>query len=103
MRYQLRFTDGQAPVTVTSNLFDQRNFEVTLRKNKAWGSLQDNLLRMNAFRAWSAARRQGLIDLTWEQFYEDPNSPVSSVIEVPADDDDEDEVEGLGKDTPMAQ
>lgn len=98
MQYRIAFTDGREPITVTSNLFDQRNFELSLRKNKSWGSLGDNLLRMGAFRAWSAARRQGLLDLTWEQFYEHESSPVSSVMEAPAD-EDEDEVEGLGKGT----
>lgn len=85
---QLRITFADdTTIEVTPNLFDTLNFETTLRKNPSWGTLQQNALRMQPFRAWSAARRLKLTELTWDQFTA-ADSPVVDVVTV---DDDEDE------------
>ncbi|HXG71268.1 MAG TPA: hypothetical protein VNJ04_11750 [Gemmatimonadaceae bacterium] len=99
---RITFTDGRTPVDVVPNLFDQVAFERALRNNKQWGKLQDNILRMQVFRGWSAANRTGVLDMSWEDFNDDPNTPVQSVTVVHDDDEDDDdelEVEGLGKGT----
>lgn len=102
---RIQFTNGEH-IDVVPNLFDQRNFERTLRNNKSWGPLQDNALKLQAFKGWSAASRLGLIDLSWEEFYEDPHTPVHAVTVHDPEDDDLDadgeslEVEGVGKDIP---
>lgn len=93
-------TDG-TELAVTPNLADTLNFEATLRKNPRWGSLQENALKMQPFRAWSAARREGLLSESWEDF-------ANAVIEVRFEDDEDAEeselaVDGLGKDTPTNQ
>lgn len=100
---RIQFEDD-SHLDVRPNLFDQRNFERALRNNKAWGDLRDNALRLSAFRAWSAASRLGLITMSWDDFYEDPHTPVMSVTVAPDDetDDDDLEVDGVGKDTPAA-
>ena len=87
--------------TVTPNLGDTLNFETTLRKNPRWGSLQENVLKMQPFRAWSAARRAGLYDGTWEDFSAGENAVLDVSFE---DTDHEDElaVDGVGLDTPTA-
>lgn len=102
---RILLADGEH-IDVQTNLFDQAAFERALRNNRSWGSLADNAMRMQAFRAWHAAKRQGLLDLAWEQFYESPDTPVIAVVPAPEDeDDDEDglEVEGLGEDMLTAQ
>lgn len=86
---------------VTPNLGDTLNFENTLRKNPRWGSLQENVLKMQPFRAWSAAKRSGDYEGTWEDF----SAGEYAVLDVSfedADDDDELTVDGVGKDTPTA-
>lgn len=87
--------DG-SEVTVTPNLGDTLNFERTLKNNPRWGSLQENALKMQPFRAWSAARRENPATASWEEW-------VETVADVRlADDvagDDADEVAGLGKGT----
>lgn len=93
---QLRITFADdTTIDVTPNLFDTLNFETTLRKNPSWGKLEQNALRMTPFRAWSAARRQNLTDLTWDQFTA-PDSPVQDVSSVDDDEDDEDDDPFLG-------
>lgn len=81
--------------TVTPNLGDTLNFERTLKNNPRWGSLQENVLRMQPFRAWSAGKREGTITETWEEFADN----VADVTAAGANEDDEDVVAGLGKDT----
>lgn len=88
-------------VTVTPNLGDTLNLETTLRKNPRWGTLQENMLKMQPFRAWSAARRTGVTEQTWEEFSSGPEA-VLDVITAAQDDDDELAVEGVGLDTPTA-
>jgi hypothetical protein len=101
-------TDDGRDVDVVPNIGDTLRFETALRKNKAWGALADNGIRLQTYRAWSAAERQGLIDLDWPTF-SGPSSPVVSVLvvqdEPEQDDADEDgeEVDGVGKDTPEAR
>ena len=88
--------------TVTPNLADTLNFETTLRKNPQWGTLAQNQLKAGPFRAWSAARREGLITETWEDFISS-TAEVALVAAPAADDDDDNEVAGLGLDTPTIQ
>lgn len=83
-------------VTVTPNLADTLNFETTLRKNPSWGTLEQNKLKAGPFRAWSAGRREGTVTETWEDFIS--NTAEVAVAEDVADDDNE--VAGLGLDTP---
>lgn len=89
-------------ITVTPNLWDTFAFEKMLKANPRLGSLQDNTLKLQAFRAWHAAsQRLGLISQTWEEF---TNSAEAALQVVPADEPDEDELEvsGLGLGTPTA-
>lgn len=87
--------------TVQPTLEDRLKFETTLKRNKGWGQLKDNALKLEPFLAWSAASRAGLIDLTWEQFTSGPTAALD--VEAESDDDDDEaelEVEGLGKGIP---
>lgn len=88
--------------TVTPNLGDTINFENTLRKNPRWGSLQENVLKMQPFRAWSAARRTGQFEGTWEEFSAGADAVLEVRFEDDTADDDELAVEGVGLDTPTA-
>lgn len=90
--------DG-SELTVTPNLGDTLNFETTLRKNPRWGTLQENMLKMQPFRAWSAAKRTGATEQTWEEFSAGPEA-VLDVTWADSDDDDELAVDGVGLDTP---
>ncbi|MBZ4486282.1 hypothetical protein [Microbacterium sp. cx-55] len=91
-------------VVVQPTLEDRLKFETTLRKNKGWGKLADNALKLEPFLAWSAATRAGEIELTWDEFTTGATAALD--VEAVTDDnesDDEDlEVEGLGKDTQTA-
>lgn len=98
--------------TVTPNLADTIAFEAFLRKDPRRGSLQQNMLTLQPFRAFSAARREGVITESWEDF-------LAGTLEVTADtgaadtgaadtEPEADEVDlggvtGLGKDTPILQ
>lgn len=89
-------------LTVTPNLFDTFAFEKYLKSNPRLGSLQENTLKLQAFRAWHAAKqRLGLIEQSWEEF---TTGPEAALQVTQADDDDEAGdaellVAGLGKDT----
>ena len=89
-------------LTVKPNLFDTAAFERYLRNNPKLGTVQQNTLTLQAFRAWHAAKRQGLTTMTWEEFSTGDNA---ALMVVPADehdddgDDDELQVAGLGLDT----
>lgn len=89
-------------VTVTPNLADTLNFETTLRKNPQWGTLEQNKLKAGPFRAWSAGRREGSVTETWEDFIAN-TAEVAVAAEPAADEDDDNEVAGLGLDTPTIQ
>lgn len=91
--------DG-SEITVTPNLADSLNFETTLRKNPQWGTLQQNQLKAGPFRAWSAGRREGTVTETWEEFV---NGVAEVAVAPEALEDDENEVAGLGLDTPTIQ
>lgn len=98
--YQITDHNGETSIVQTT-LEDRLKFETVLRKNKSWGDLRDNALKLPAFLAWSAASRTGATDLTWEQFTTGPTAAQNVEAYDPDDDGDADEVEGLGKDTPM--
>jgi hypothetical protein len=86
-------------VVVQPTLEDRLKFETTLRKNKGWGQLSDNALKLEPFMAWSAAVRAGEISLSWDEFTTGDTAAID--VEAVTDDGDDDlEVEGLGKDTP---
>ncbi|MGO2659586.1 hypothetical protein [Mycetocola reblochoni] len=99
-QYTITLPDGST-VTVQSTLEDRLAFETALRKNKHWGKLADNALRLQPFLAWNAARREGLLSLSWEEFTTGKTAALS-VDAVEDDEDDELEVDGLGKDTTTA-
>lgn len=91
--------DGKTD-TVQPTLEDRLNFESTLRKNKGWGDLKDNALKLEPFLAWSAAKRTGKTDLTWEEFTKGDKAAIDVEVAKSDDDADEDEaleVDGLGK------
>lgn len=93
------------PYEVQTTLEDRLAFETALRKNKGWGKLEDNSLKLHPFLGWHAAKRQGKTDLSWEQFTTGDTAAISvDPVEPDEDDDDDDdlEVEGLGKDTQTA-
>lgn len=100
---RITLADGRT-IDVQPTLEDRLNFETTLRRNRGWGALKDNALKLEPFLAWSAARRLGHIDLTWEQFTTGPTAALD--VEPPDDDEpaDEDaddlEVDGLGEGSP---
>lgn len=84
---------------VQTNLEDRLNFETALRKNKSWGKLQDNSMKLMPYLAWSALRRTGKTDLDWQQF---TTGDTAALSVDPVEDGDEDadlEVDGVGKDT----
>lgn len=88
---------------VIPNLADTLAFESALRKNRQWGELKDNALKMNPYRAWCAARRAsipGIADLTWEQFLDATQSVLvkEAEDEEPEDEEGPLEVPGVGED-----
>lgn len=97
-RLTITFADGKTH-TVQPTLEDRLKFETTLRRNKGWGELKDNALKLEPFLAWSAASREGVTDLTWEQFTSGSTAALDVEAESDDDDDDELEVDGLGKGT----
>lgn len=101
---RITFADNTVEV-VQPTLEDRLKFESTLRKNRGWGPLKDNALKLEPFLAWSAARRAGVTELSWEEFTSGPTAALD--VEAVSDDDedadddaaDDLEVEGLGKDS----
>ena len=106
-KHELEITlADETTITVRPNLFDTRAFETYLRRNPRLGGVSENALTMQAFRGWHAAKRQGLLAVTWEEFSEGENAAVMVMPakDAPADDaDDELQVAGLGKGTPRDQ
>lgn len=94
---RITFAD-QSTVDVQTTLEDRLAFETTLRKNRSWGKLEDNTMKLLPFLAWNAARRNGKTELDWEQFTTGETAAIS-VDPVEDEEDDELEVDGLGKDT----
>lgn len=87
-------------VTVQTTLEDRLAFETAMRKNRSWGKLEDNTMKMLPFLAWNALKRTGKTELTWQEFTTDKTAALSVEPEEQDDDEEADlEVEGLGKDT----
>ena len=100
---QLRITlADKSTIDVQPTLEDRLTFETTLRKNKGWGELKDNILKLEPFLAWSAAKRAGKIDLTWEEFTSGETAALHIEDLTTNESDDELEVEGVGKDSNRA-
>lgn len=97
---RITFHDGST-VDVQPTLEDRLKFESTLRRNKGWGKLEDNALKLTPFLAWSAATRTGATELSWDEFTSGPSAAID-VEPVPdaEDPDPELEVDGLGEGTP---
>lgn len=94
----------ETTIRVIPNLFDTRAFESYLRKNPRQGKLQENAITMTAFRGWHAAKRKGLLSMTWEEFSEGEDAVLGVTLANNDDDDDDDlQVAGLGLDTPPGQ
>jgi hypothetical protein len=65
---------------VKTNLKDQLRYEEIARKNK-WGPLGDNLVRFEAYTAWSALERSGDINgMKWDEFQAAVEQIDSAVI-----------------------
>lgn len=91
----------ETEVDVTPTLEDTLAFETTLRKNKQWGNLSDSALKMQPFKAWNALRRQGLTELSWDEFTTGTTAALNVVVVQDDEfDTDEEEVKGLGKGSP---
>lgn len=84
----ITFADGHTE-KVQPTLEDRLKFETTLRRNKGWGDLKDNALKLTPFLAWSAAHRLGKTDLTWEQF----TSGETAALDVEQEGDEDDPAE----------
>ncbi|MGO2655970.1 MAG: hypothetical protein ACTH93_09115 [Pseudoclavibacter sp.] len=98
-RFTITHHDGSKS-TVQTTLEDRLAFETALRKNRGWGKLEDNALKLVPYTAWNAARRSGDTLLSWQEFTTGPTGAIDvSPVEDDAE-DDELEVDGLGKDTP---
>ena len=100
---RITLADGQT-VDVIPTLQDTLAFETTLRKNRNWGGLADNGLKLVSFRAWNAAKRSDKTTLSWDEFTSGDTAAISVESIDPADEDtDPDaedlEVEGVGLDT----
>lgn len=95
----------ETKIEVTPNIGDTLAFESTLRKNKAWGSYTDNAMRMQYFRAWNAAKREGKTTQTWDEFSSGDQAAldVSFKKDDAADDADALAVDSLGEATPEGQ
>lgn len=62
----VEFTDGRE-IDIDTTTRDYVNYENTARKHK-WGPMGDNPAIWEAFAAWSALKRTGQFDGTWEAF-----------------------------------
>jgi hypothetical protein len=100
-KLRVTFQDG-SDQEVTPTLEDTLAFESTLRKNRSWGQLQDNAVKLNPFRAWNALRRAGTTELSWEEFTTGATAAVSVDV-VRADDPADDESTPVGKGGPKAR
>ncbi|SDH16187.1 hypothetical protein SAMN04515691_2984 [Leifsonia sp. 98AMF] len=76
---------GGKTIDVQPTLEDRLNFETTLRRNRGWGDLKDNALKLEPFLAWSAAKRTGELDLSWDEF----TSGETAALDVEAVKDDD--------------
>lgn len=91
---------GGEEVTVQTTLEDRLAFETAMRKNRSWGKLEDNTMKMLPYLAWNALTRTGKTALSWLEFTGGDTAALSvEPEELEADEDDELEVDALGKDT----
>ncbi|GGF30202.1 hypothetical protein GCM10010922_01430 [Microbacterium sorbitolivorans] len=98
--YKIGLSDGTECI-VRPTLLDKVGAETYFRANKRFGSIADNPFRFNAVLAWSAGKRAGHFDVSFDQFLEGTNADEVHAIDVdPYEADDAPEVEGLGEDTP---
>ena len=104
-KLRITFHDGRE-VTVQPTLEDRLKFETTLRKNRGWGDLKDNALKLEPFLAWSAASRAGETKLTWDEFTSGDTAALHvetatdpEPTEPEADEAGPLEVDGVGKGT----
>lgn len=84
-KLRISLPDGKT-LDVQPTLEDRLKFETTLRKNRGWGDLKDNALKLEPFLAWSAASRAGETSLSWEEFTSGPTAALD--VEAIKDDDD---------------
>lgn len=102
----ITFADGTIE-KVQPTLEDRLKFETTLRRNKNWGDLKDNSLKLHPFLAWSAAHRTGKTTLTWDQFTTGETAALDVVPEADPEDAAEEEAlevdEVVGKGTRKAR
>lgn len=102
-RFKLTLVDGSTHV-VTRTIRAQVACETYFRANKRYGSFSESPFRALAFTAWSAAKSAGIVDVDFDQFLEATDPTLVSLLDVEGfDDDDDEEVEGLGEDTPADQ
>lgn len=101
-RLTVTLADGEE-LTVLPTLEDRLAFETALRKNKGWGKLEDNAMKLLPFLAWNALTREGRTALAWEEFTTGKTAAIAVEPAAEPDEDDEElEVPGVGKDTPTA-
>lgn len=91
----LLLSDGRT-IRVQLTIRDSLAYESAAR-GRSWGPIQENAMRMQAIRAWSAARRMHpdvIGTIGWQQFVEgtDPNQ-LHLIDGQPASDDDAEDVE----------
>lgn len=100
-KLRITFNDGKT-ADVQPTLEDRLKFETTLKRNRGWGDLKDNSLKLEPFLAWSAARRENVTALSWEEFTTGSTAALDVEAvkdEEPTPADAELEVDGLGKGT----
>ncbi len=88
---------------VTPNIGDTLAFESTLRKNRNWGTIGDNAMRMTFFRAWKAAEREGKTNLSWDEWSSGPTAVLDVKFKNEDEAEDADAADHLGEDTPEGQ
>ncbi|MGO3832663.1 MAG: hypothetical protein ACTJGT_01745 [Microbacteriaceae bacterium] len=96
--YDVTLADNST-VQVQTTLEDRLAFESALRKNKSWGKLEDNTMKMFPFMAWNAMRRTGKTELSWAEFTTGESAAINVEPHEPEEDEEELEVDGVGKDT----
>lgn len=95
MQFDLLLSNGEQ-IRVTLTIRDSLAYESAAR-GKGWGGLQDNIMRWQAVRAWSAATREHpgiLTGIGWQQFVEVTDPEKLHLLEMQqVKDEDADDVE----------